>query len=219
MLKAVTKLRQALMKHIVPKYSLIELEEIIYSEPILPEDLSEQTFNEEIKTNSRLKWKFNLSLFKPKAVNLVLNDELQTKVKKLRSFNWIIAIFVIVNSLWVQDYKLLLTLCFIPFIKPGFIGHGTFLVLAIISVGLKTWIGISNNYFWFFFLVLSPVFILNRLIQEFIERSLLKGILSDFKIFWKYYSNQLIYIDLPFLNSEYQTLIEKYPVLNKKNLS
>jgi hypothetical protein len=61
--------------------------------------------------------------------------------------------------------------------------------------------------------VIAIGYLLNKAINEMIERKILKQALNDWNTFWKYYSNKLISMDETALNNEYDLLTEKYPEL------
>ncbi len=202
------------MRHHLPNYSEIELWQILGSESSLPKYISELEFNEEIKNNSKLKWKVNSNMFKRKNISLSLNDHAFKRWKQLLHLNWIIVIGIIFFSFWSQDYKLLFTIILVPiFSSLGILDYDLFLTLIFISLGIKFIMGSNNRHFWFFFSLFTTIYIISKLNYELAARSVIKYALTDLKTFWKYYSNKLIDINLYKWNPELRKILAKYPEL------
>jgi hypothetical protein len=199
----------------IPKYSELQLQIILDSTATLPDNISESVYENELRDNSRLKW--NINPFLAKKQNLILFLD-STKIKKwiiLKNLNWVIAVFIIVCSLLTNDYKHLWTLLIFPlFMASGLLDHWIMLFNLAILLGLKFFIGFNNHYFWFTLSIILTTYLLSKVTQEFLEKSIFKIAFSDSNTFWKYYSNRLIYVDETKVNNEFQNLAMKYPELS-----
>jgi hypothetical protein len=80
-------------------------------------------------------------------------------------------------------------------------------------IGVKIFFNLNIAYFWFIVIAITAGYLLNKAIDEMIERKILAQALTDLKNFRKFYCNKIIWIDESALNNEYQKLIEKYPDL------
>ena len=83
----------------------------------------------------------------------------------------------------------------------------------IVGIAIKLILKINIPYFWFFVAIVAIGYILNKAISEMIERKILNQGLSNWRTFWKYYSNKIILIEKAALNNEYDILMKKYPEL------
>ena len=83
---------------------------------------------------------------------------------------------------------------------------------AIIAV--KLFFKINIAHFWLFVTIVSLGYVLNKAIDEMVEKTILKHAFKDWTTFWKYYSNKIIWMDDKALNNEYQRLTEKYSELS-----
>jgi len=96
-----------------------------------------------------------------------------------------------------------------PFLIIPF-DHWIFIFNMTVIIGIKVFFKINITYFWFFVTIIIIGYLLNKAIDEMIEKKILKQALSDWMTFWKYYSNKIIWMDKTALNEEYHKLTEKY---------
>jgi len=199
-----------------PKYSELEIQIILDSPSTLPSSITEESvYENQLRDNPRLKWKINPFLANKKKLTLFLDSSILRRWIFLQKLNWLIAIFIIIISLVTSDYKLLWTLLIFPlFIASGLLDHWIMLFNLSVLITVKFFFGISNHFFWFTLSIIVATYLLSRISQEFLEKSIIKIAFSDINTFWKYYSNKLIYIDKTNLNNEFQNLVMEYPELN-----
>ena len=195
-----------------PKYTETQLQYMLELEPQLPNNLNEQNFLRDIKDNEKIKWRVNHFLFKKKLLPFLLDTSTFRKWKILKSLNWLIALSIILFTIWTGDYKILLFLVMFPLLIITF-DHWIFIFNMSVAIGVKLFFKLSIPYFWFFVSTVTIGYLLNKAIDEMIEKKILKQALRDWSTFWKYYSNKMIWIDESVLNDEYHLLIEKYPEL------
>jgi hypothetical protein len=195
-----------------PKYSDTELQYILELDTQQPDNLNEKSFIQDLQDNRQIKWRVNHFLFKKNLLPLLLDNSTFRKWKFFKSLNWLIALFIIGFAIWTGDYKILFFLIVFPFLIITF-DHWIFILNMTIIIGIKTLAKLNIPYFWFFVTAIVVGYLLNRAIDEMIERKILRQALNDWTTFWRYYSNKLIWIDQTALNNEHQLLIDKYPEL------
>ena len=206
------------MMNLPPKYSDIELQSILNSDPTLPENMNEENFINDIKKNSKIRWEVNNFLFKKQLLPVVLDHLTFKKWKIFKSLNWLIALSIIGFAIWNRDYRILGFLIIYPLIIiPVYHWIFIFNMTAVIAITLLFKINIP--YFWPFVIFTLIGYLLNKAINEMIENKILNQALTDRVTFWKYYSAKIISIDKTALNKEYDILIKKYPelLLNPNN--
>ncbi|MEO7983071.1 MAG: hypothetical protein ABI688_03210 [Bacteroidota bacterium] len=181
-------------------------------DPEMPDNLNEEYFLSDIKDNVKIKWRVNHFLFKKKLLQLLLDGSTFRKWKIFKSINWLIALAIIDFGIWTGDFKILLFLIIFPFLIIAF-DHWIFIFNMTVIIGAKLFFKISISYFWFFVTAVIIGYLLNKAINEMIEKKILAKALSNWTTFWKYYSNKMIWIDEAILNDECKTLTEKYPEL------
>lgn len=195
-----------------PKYRDTELQYMLELDPQLPNNLNEELFLSDIKNNMKIKWRVNHFLFKKKLLPLLLDTTTFKKWRIFKSLNWLIVFFIIGFTLWTGDYKILLFLIIFPFLIITF-DHWIFIFYMTVLISVKFIFKLNIQYFWFFIMTIAIGYLLNKAINEMIEKKILKNALNDWITFWKYYSNKMIWIDKSPLNDEYYLLTEKYPEL------
>lgn len=200
------------MKNLPPKYTDLQLQVILDTDSQLPTEFSEQDFLENIKENSKIKWRVNRFLFKKKLLPYLLDTSTFKKWEIFKSLNWLIALLIVGFAIWTKDYRTLLFLIAYPFLIIT-VDHWIFIFNMTVLIVVKLFFKISIPYFWFFAIAISIGYLLNKPIDEMIEKKILKQALSDWPTFWKYFSNKIIWMDESALNNESQRLIEKYPEL------
>ena len=134
------------------------------------------------------------------------------KWKIFKSLNWLIALLIVGFAVWTNDYRILPFLIVYPFLIVTF-DHWIFIFNMTVVIAVRLLFKISIPYFLFFVTAILIGYVLNKAINEMIEKRILKQALSEWTIFWKYYSNKIIWIDSSVLNDEYQILTDKYPEL------
>ena len=201
-----------IVMNLPPKYIETELQSILEIEPQLPDDINEQSFVNDIKNNEKIKWRVNHFLFRKKLLPLLLDASTFRKWRFLKSLNWLIALSIAGFAIWTADYKILLFLIIYPFLIIP-VDHWIFIFNTTVVILIKLFFKINISYFWFFMVAIATGYLLNKAIDEMIEKKILKQALSNWITFWKYYSNKLIWIDKSALNNEYHKLITKYPEL------
>jgi hypothetical protein len=201
--------------HASPNYSEIELLVILDSVVVLPSNITESVYENQLRDNSKLTWRTNPFLSKKQNLLMILSADQFRKWEAFKKLNWLIAIGIIFFSLLTGNYKFLWTLLIFPlFTSSGIVDHWIVLFNLSILFLLKYFIGINSHFFWFAILVMLVTYVLSRLTQDFVEKSIFKIAFGSLEIFWKYYSNRLIYVNDTRLNEEYRNLILKYPDLN-----
>jgi hypothetical protein len=199
------------MKTHPPKYSDIQLQLILDTDFQLHK-LNEQEFVIDIKNNKKIKWRVNHFLFKKRLLPYLLDVATFKQWKFFKSLNWIIAVFIIGFGIWSTDYRVLLFLVIYPFLIVS-LDHWIFILNMSVVIGIKFLFNLTIPHFWFFVAVITVGYLLNKAINEFIEKKILKQALTDQVSFWKYYSGKIIWMDESTLNNEYHRLIEKYSQL------
>jgi hypothetical protein len=195
-----------------PKYTDSELQYILETDPQLPENLNEQTFFRDIRYNMKIKWRVNNFLFDKQLLPFLVDTSILRKWKIFKLLNQLIVLSIIVFAIGVGDYKILLFLIFFPFLTVPF-DHGVFIFIMSVLIGITLFFNLNILYFWFFVIAITIGYLLRKISSEIIERQILKQALSDWIIFWKYYSNKMIWMDISALNNEYEILTDKYPEL------
>ena len=151
-------------------------------------------------------------LFKKQLLPLLLDSSTFKKWKAFKYINWLLAIAIISFAIWNRDYRILLFLVVFPFLIIT-IDHWIFIFNMSLAIGIKLLFQISSAYFWFFVIMITIGYLLNKAIEEMIESKILARALSSWTIFWKFYSAKIVYMDETALNDEYSRLTEKYPEL------
>jgi hypothetical protein len=200
------------VKNLPPKYTDIELQSILYSDLQLPDRISEQDFSNDIKDNAKIKWRVNHFLFKKELLPFLLDNSAFKKWKNFKSSNWLIGLLIIGFAIWAKDYKILFFLIIYPFLIIP-LDHWIFIFNMTVVIAVKLFFKIGIPYFWFFVTLIAIGYLLNKAIDEMIEKKILKKALNDWPTFWKYYSNKIIWMDESALNNEYHKLTEKYSEL------
>jgi hypothetical protein len=142
----------------------------------------------------------------------LLDTETFRKWKTFKSLNWLIALSIIGFTIWTGDYKILLFLLVYPYLIITF-DHWIFIFSMAVLITIKLLFNLNISYFWFFVTTILIGYVLNKAINEMIEKKILHQALGDWATFWKYYSNKIIWMDKTALNNEYQKLIQKYSEL------
>jgi hypothetical protein len=202
------------MKALPPRYTDIQLQIILDTDPQLPDNISEKDFETEIKRNPKIKWRVNHFLFKKKLLPYLLDTATFRRWKFFKSLNWITALFIIGFAIWTKDYRVLLFLAIYPILIIPF-DHWIFIFNMTVIIGIKFLFKINITYFWFFVTAITIGYLLNKAVDEMIEKKILRQALNNWTTFWKYYSNKIIWMDKTALNNEYQRLIEKFSDLQR----
>jgi len=195
-----------------PKYSDLEITNILVDETQFPKGINEHAYETQIK-HTKLKWKINPYLFQSKLQRQFLDENSLKIISRIGYLNWIVVALIIVFSLLTNHQLFLLILLLYPFFKTsGLLDNGIILILmaAVLLLSFK----FTNVYFIFGFIVFMLAYSISKLQLELFKKRIWKMAFADFKSFWKFYSNKLIYVDKTGLNNNYKDLFEKYPDLN-----
>ncbi len=199
----------------LPKYSASDIEFFINSPVTLPDNISEDVYEKQLRDNPKLKWKINPFLSKKSILRLLLNNSQYKRWTFLKSLNWLIVIGIIVFSFMTHDARFLWVLVVFPLlITSGLLDHWIVISTVAVAILLKIFVSFDNTYFWFTLSVSLAAFLLSKIAQEFLEKVILKMAFVDGHTFWMFYSNKLIYIDTTVLNNEFQDIFNRYPELN-----
>jgi hypothetical protein len=202
------------VRNFPPKYTDIQLQAILDTPIQLPDNMNAQDFTSDIRDNTKIKWRVNHSLFTKKSLPYLVDPGTFRKWKTFKSLNWLIAVAIIAFAIWSKDYWVLFFLILYPFLIITF-DHWIFIFNMTLFIGAKFLFKINIPHFWFFVIFICVGYLLNKAINEMIEKAILKQALSDLVTFWKYYSNRMIWMDETALNDEYQKLTEKYSELRR----
>ena len=135
---------------IPPKYTYSDLQDILGSNPQLPDQLNEEGFIYDIKNNTKVKWRVNHFLFRRELLALIVDERAVRNWKIGRSLNWLVVLFVAGLSIWTGDYKLLLFLLVYPFIILP-VDHWIFIFNVALFIGVKFLFSFNIQYFWLLF--------------------------------------------------------------------
>jgi hypothetical protein len=174
-----------------PKYSELELQNILESSQALPDSIPESVYEKRIRDNSKLKWCINPFLARENKLNLFLGPAVVKKWLLLKRLNWVIAFLIVVLSTVIKDY----ILCFI--------------------FSLQYWLAFSGHLFLYMVIIILVTYILSKITYLFLEKNILKMAFSDPNTFWKFYSNKFIYIDATKLDNDFQKLVADYPEMDR----
>jgi hypothetical protein len=200
------------VKAFLPKYSDIQLQSILDADVQLPYNINEQDFVTDIKNNSKIKWRVNHFLFRKKLLPYILDTGTFNKWRIFKSLNWIIVLFIVGFSIWTGNYRILFFLIIYSFLIITF-DHWIFIFNMSVLITIKLIFKINIPYFWLFVTIILLGYLLNKVIDEMIEKKILNRALTDLRTFWIYYSNKIIWMDENALNNECQRLTEKYTEL------
>jgi hypothetical protein len=199
----------------IPKYSASDVEFFLNSPAGLPDNITEDVYEKELRDNDRLKWKINPFLSKKCILRLLLDNGEYKRWTFLKRLNWLIVICIIVFSYVMHDARLLwMLLVFRLFMNSGLLDHWIMVSMGAVAILLKMLLAFDNMYCWFTLSVAFATFLLSKVAQEFLEKTIIRKAFVDGDTFWKFYSNKLIYIDTTVLNNEFQHIFNKYPELN-----
>ena len=202
-----------------PKYSIIELGQILDKDPILPKTIDELIFEKELKNNTNLKWRINPYLQRKAFNKLFLSQKEQRRLKILTSFNWLFAFIILGLSLWTKDFTLLTALLVYPlFLKSGLLDHWIVIFNSCVLLAIEFIFRFHNHYFALIFVTFITAYLISRLKFEILEKSIFKKAFRDFKTFWKYYSKKLIFIDKTAIGSDCDELFKTYPELDEQTM-
>jgi hypothetical protein len=195
------------------KYSDTELFGILAGDVQLPNGIDEYSYETSIKPNKSLKWKVNPFLFSSKLRSQLLDESSAKIINRIGYLNWIVVILIVTFSFFTNHHLFLLILLVYPFFKTsGLLDNGVILILTA-TVSLLSF-KFTNIYFISGFIVYMLAYFISKLQFELLKKRIFIIAFGDFKSFWKYYSNKLIYIDKSGLNNKYKDLFERYPDLN-----
>jgi hypothetical protein len=199
----------------LPKYSELEVQNIMESSQSLPNSIPESVYEKRLRDNSKLKWCINPFLARENKLNLFLSPDVVKKWLLLKRLNWVIAFLTIALSIFTKDYRILWGLLIFPsFMSSGILSHWIIIFNLVLLVSLQNWLGIYPHFIWYIVLIILLTYILSKITYELLEKNILKIAFNDSNTFWKFYSNKFIYIDETKLNNEFQKLTADYPDLN-----
>jgi hypothetical protein len=173
-----------------PKYTAAELLSILFTDPQLPNNISEREFLTDIRDNGKIKWRVNHFLFKKKLLLSLLDIETFRKWSIFKSLNWFIALFIIGYGIWTGDYRILIFLIIYPYLIITF-DHWVFIFHMTLLIAIKLFFNLNIKYLWFFVTAILIGYVLNKAINEMIEKKILKQALRDWITFW---SERIIYV-------------------------
>lgn len=202
------------MKDLPPRYTDLELQALLEGDTLQPGNIHETDFLNEIRDNPKIRWRVNHFLFKKKLLPFLVDGTTFKKWQYFKYLNWLLALTIIGFAIWNGDYRILLFLILYPFLIIGF-DHWIFLFNMSVVIGIKLLFDINIPYFWFFIAIITAGYLLNKAVDEMLEKYILKEALADWTTFWKYYSGGIISMDETALNNEYDRLTRKYPELLK----
>ncbi|HSZ34450.1 MAG TPA: hypothetical protein VK772_14135 [Puia sp.] len=198
-----------------PKYSEIEVQNIMESSQPLPDSIPESVYEKRLRDNSKLKWCINPFLARENKLNLFLSPAVVKKWLLLKKLNWVIALLIIAFSLFMKDNRILWGLLIFPnFMASGLFSIRNMIFLITIIYTSQFWFGFHSQLVLYFVIIILVTYILSKITFDFVEKNILRLAFSDPNTFWKFYSNKFIYIDRTNGNNEFQKLAADYPELN-----
>jgi len=198
----------------IPNYSELELEVILDSTVVVPSNITQSVFENRLRDNSKLTWKLNPFLQRENKLALILDSSKIETWKILKRLNWLVAIFIVCSSLWMDNYNLLWTLLILLLFRgSGQLDYWIVLFNCVVIFVIKYFFGLQSGIFWFMFSTGLVTFLISKLAFEYIMRSIFSVAFNDLNTFWKYYVNKLIYIDSTRVNNEFQNLVLHFPEL------
>ena len=205
----------AILMTISPKYSEIELFNILQEETSIPISISEHCYETQLKNNSALKWRVNGFLFKPKLRNQLLAEDAKKKINLINYLNWVVVISIVIFSIFTNHYMDLWILLLYPFFMPsGLTDYWIVITNSAILLTLSFKFDFHTHYFILLVCVFISAFLISKMQFSIFKKAVFRNAFSDFKLFWKYYSYKLIYVDKTAIKKNYKELFERYPDLN-----
>lgn len=200
------------MSKFPPKYTEFQLQSILETDPQLPGNINEHIFEAEIKNNTRIKWRVNHFVFKRKLLPFLVDTKTLKKWRIFKSLNWILVLLIVGLTIWTSDYRIFFFLIvYALLIIP--VDHWIFIFNMSTIIVIKLLFKLNIAFFWYFIIVALIGYLLNKAIEEMIEKKIVNLALNNLPAFWKYYSNKIIWIDEFTLNDEYKRLTDKYSEL------
>jgi hypothetical protein len=198
-----------------PKYSELEVQNIMESSQALPEGIPESVYEHQLRDNSKLKWTINPFLARENRLNLILSADIVAKWRLLKRLNWVIALLIVVFSIWMNDPRILWGLLILAsFTVSGMISIRTMVSIMVLIYASQYRLGYHSKLVMYFIIIIAVTYILSKMAFDFAGKKIIQLAFGDPNTFWKFYTNKFIFIDPKKVTSEFQKLKANYPELN-----
>ncbi|MET0637951.1 MAG: hypothetical protein ABWZ25_18105 [Chitinophagaceae bacterium] len=196
----------------LPAYTNETLQIAMDSDIPFPEAMTEVDFQFQIKVNTKVKWRVNSMVLSPETARVLLNPNEYHRLVAMHRLGNLVFVYIVYWSLRTWKPEMLLLLPLLPLTLVGF-SHITFSVIMASVISSKICFEIAIPLFWIIVPAVALSYCLIKWADEWVERLIRKRAFADWQSFWRFYYNQVIYIDPIRKLSEQRNLFERYPEL------
>ncbi|MFN0215947.1 MAG: hypothetical protein ACKVT2_16935, partial [Saprospiraceae bacterium] len=206
------------MSENIPRLTDVELQIILDSDVTFPKNITELDFHHQIQSNQKIKWDVNPFVLEEKRVRIMLDAPEFNRWKSIQRISNIVGVLIVYWSLRIWTYEMLLLLLVIPFTIGAF-PHFLFIVCIGLTIAVKFYFSLTIPFFWLIIFLVGFSYTITKISNDKAKRTIIEQGLSNWRTFWKYYSNKIIYPIWVLSLNELENLIERYPELALSNKS
>jgi hypothetical protein len=153
---------------VFPKYSALELTNILADETQPPDGITDYSYETQIK-HTKLGWKVNSYLFQSKLRSQFLDESSSKIISRIGYLNWVVAALIIAFSLSTNHQLFLLILVLYPFFTMSGLLDNSIILILIAAVSLSSF-KFTNVYFISGFIVFMLAYFISKLQFELFKK-------------------------------------------------
>jgi hypothetical protein len=196
----------------MPNYDEVSLQIAIDADIALPSHINELDFEHQIKSNKIIKWDVNPTVLDEKCIRILLDPSTFNYWIGIQRVTSFVGTFMAYWCLRTWTSEMLLILILLPLTIIA-LPHFLFIISIGIVIGAKTYFNMDIPLFWVLILLTGISFSINKTSEHRAKYAITKQALNNIESFWRYYSNQIIFINWATNIEISKELLIRYPEL------
>ncbi len=196
----------------IPDYDEVSLQLLVDEETVLPSHINELDFQQQFKSNRKLKWEVNPSVLEEKCIRILLDPGTFNYWIGIQRVTSIVTTFMAYWCFRTWKAEMWLIALLFPFVFMA-LPHLLFIVCIGIVIGVKWYYNLDIPLFWVLIFLTGVSFSITKTSDLRAAQAILRCAFRDLETFWKFYSNQLIFPDWTANKEALLELVNRYPEL------